>query len=115
MAHRRGPTRARGALEANGLLEQCAGPFANSVSLRHPLAPLTRACRAQRVVGLARSLSHMAALGDEFHTLGVEFAPLTEGIDTATPTGRALFGMCRAAVDSLTPSTSEAHACARRP
>ena len=47
-----------------------------------------------RLDRLARSLAHMAQLGEEFQQLGVELVSLTEGIDTSTPTGRALFGMC---------------------
>jgi DNA invertase Pin-like site-specific DNA recombinase len=47
-----------------------------------------------RLDRFARSLAHMAQLGDELQALGVELISLTEGIDTASPTGRALFGMC---------------------
>ncbi len=47
-----------------------------------------------RLDRLARSLAHMAALGEELQALGVELVSLTEGIDTSTPMGRALFGMC---------------------
>jgi DNA invertase Pin-like site-specific DNA recombinase len=47
-----------------------------------------------RLDRLARSLTHMAQLGEEFRELGTELVSLTEGIDTSTSTGRALFGMC---------------------
>jgi len=47
-----------------------------------------------RLDRLARSLSHLAYLGEELGALDVELVSLTEGIDTASPTGRALFGMC---------------------
>ena len=47
-----------------------------------------------RLDRLARSLVHMAKLGEELRALGVELVSLSEGIDTSTPTGRALFGMC---------------------
>ena len=47
-----------------------------------------------RLDRLARSLSHLAHLGEELGALGVELVSLAEGIDTASPTGRALFGMC---------------------
>ena len=43
---------------------------------------------------LARSLSHMARLGEELQALGCELISVTETIDTSTPTGRALFGIC---------------------
>ncbi len=43
---------------------------------------------------LARSLSHMARLGDELQTLGIELVSLSEGLDTTTAMGRAMFGMC---------------------
>ena len=43
---------------------------------------------------LARSLSHMARLGEELQALGCELISITETIDTSTPTGRALFGIC---------------------
>jgi DNA invertase Pin-like site-specific DNA recombinase len=33
-------------------------------------------------------------LGEEFAALGVELISLREGLDTTSPTGRALFGMC---------------------
>jgi DNA invertase Pin-like site-specific DNA recombinase len=47
-----------------------------------------------RLDRLARSLAHMARLGEDLQALDVELVSLTEGIDTSTPTGRALFGMC---------------------
>ena len=47
-----------------------------------------------RLDRLARSLVHMAKLGEEFEALNVELISLREGIDTSTPTGRAMFGMC---------------------
>jgi DNA invertase Pin-like site-specific DNA recombinase len=47
-----------------------------------------------RLDRLARSLPHLARLGEELSALGVELVSLTEGIDTSTPTGRALYGMC---------------------
>ncbi len=47
-----------------------------------------------RLDRLARSLTHMAQLAEELQALGVELVSLTEGIDTASPMGRALFGMC---------------------
>jgi len=47
-----------------------------------------------RLDRLARSLAHMAALGDELRDLGVELVSLREGIDTSTASGRAMLGMC---------------------
>jgi DNA invertase Pin-like site-specific DNA recombinase len=47
-----------------------------------------------RLDRLARSLAHLAKLGEDCQALGVELVSLTEGIDTTTPTGRAMFGMC---------------------
>ena len=47
-----------------------------------------------RLDRLARSLAHMARVGEELQALGVELVSLREGIDTRTPTGRAMFGMC---------------------
>jgi len=71
-----------------------------------------------RLDRLARSLAHMAALGEELRALGVELVSLTEGIDTATPTGRALFGMCgvfaQLEVDLLRERTKAGLAAARR-
>ncbi len=37
---------------------------------------------------------HMAKLGEELGALGVELVSLAECIDTTTPMGRALFGIC---------------------
>lgn len=42
----------------------------------------------------ARSLAHLAQLGEELSALGVELVSLREAIDTSTASGRALFGMC---------------------
>jgi len=42
----------------------------------------------------ARSLGHLAELGEEFRDLGVELVSLRESIDTSTASGRAMFGMC---------------------
>ncbi len=57
-------------------------------------------------------------LGEEFNALGVELLSLTEGIDTATPTGRALFGMCgvfaQLELDLLRERTRQGLAAARR-
>lgn len=47
-----------------------------------------------RLDRVARSLSHMAQVGEELSDLGIELVSLTEGIDTSTAPGRALFGMC---------------------
>ena len=69
---------------------------------RPALDAMMKACRAREVSAvvvirldrLARSLVHMAKLGEEFEALNVELISLREGIDTSTPTGRAMFGMC---------------------
>ncbi len=69
---------------------------------RPALDAMLAACRRRELDGvvvvrldrLARSLVHMAKLGEELSALDVELVSLTEGIDTSTPTGRALFGMC---------------------
>ena len=69
---------------------------------RPQLDAMLTACRRREVEAvvvvrldrLARSLAHLAALGEELRSLGVELISLTEGLDTTTPTGRALFGMC---------------------
>jgi DNA invertase Pin-like site-specific DNA recombinase len=42
-----------------------------------------------RLDRLARSLAHMAALGEELNALGIELVSLTENIDTSTQTGEA--------------------------
>ena len=47
-----------------------------------------------RLDRLARSLAHMARVGEELQALGVELVSLGEGIDTRTAAGRAMFGMC---------------------
>ncbi len=69
---------------------------------RPALESMMRACRARNVSGvvvvrldrLARSLVHMAKLGEELTDLGVELVSLRESIDTSTAAGRAMFGMC---------------------
>ena len=69
---------------------------------RPALDEMLRAARRQEVSAvvvvrldrLARSLAHMARLGEELQALGVELVSLCEGVDTRTPTGRAMFGMC---------------------
>jgi DNA invertase Pin-like site-specific DNA recombinase len=71
-------------------------------SARPGLDALLGAARRRQVDGvvvvrldrLARSLADLARLGDELSSLGVELVSLREAIDTATPMGRALFGMC---------------------
>ena len=63
---------------------------------------MMRACRNREVSAvvvvrldrLARSLVHMARLGEELGELGIELVSLRESIDTSTATGRAMFGMC---------------------
>ena len=71
-----------------------------------------------RLDRLARSLAHMAALGEELRALDVELVSLTEGIDTATPTGRALFGMsgvfAQLEADLIRERTKAGVAAARR-
>ncbi len=47
-----------------------------------------------RLDRLARSLAHMARLGEELKELDVELVSLREGIDTRMAAGRAMFGMC---------------------
>lgn len=93
---------------------------------RPQLDTLRAACRRREVQAvavvrldrLARSLAHMAALGEELMALGVELVSLTEGIDTSTPTGRALFGMCAVfaelETDLLRERTRAGVAAARR-
>jgi DNA invertase Pin-like site-specific DNA recombinase len=71
-------------------------------SRRPALDEMLRAARCQEVSAvvvvrldrLARSLAHMARLGEELRELDVELVSLREGIDTRTPTGKALFGLC---------------------
>ena len=41
-----------------------------------------------RLDRLGRGLRHLVALLDEFHSLGVAFVSLNEGIDCTTPAGR---------------------------
>jgi DNA invertase Pin-like site-specific DNA recombinase len=71
-----------------------------------------------RLDRLARSLAHMAALGEELQALDVEMVSVTEGIDTSTPTGRALFGMCgvfaQLEADLIRERTKAGLAAARR-
>ncbi len=78
----------------------------NGVSGRRHRRPaldrVLRAARRQEVSAvvvvrldrLARSLAHMARLGEELKELDVELVSLREGIDTRTAAGRAMFGMC---------------------
>ncbi len=40
-----------------------------------------------------RSLKHLLDSLEEFHSLGIDFISLTEGIDTTTPTGKLVFGI----------------------
>ena len=47
-----------------------------------------------RLDRLARSLAHMAALGEELRELRVDLVSLTEGVDSSTSSGRAMLGMC---------------------
>ena len=69
---------------------------------RPALDRVLRAARRQEVSAvvvvrldrLARSLAHMARLGEELKELDVELVSLREGIDTRTAAGRAMFGMC---------------------
>ena len=69
---------------------------------RPALDRMLRAARHQEVSAvvvvrldrLARSLAHMARLGDELQALRIELVSLREGIDTRTAAGRAMFGMC---------------------
>ena len=71
-------------------------------SRRPALDKMLQAARRQEVSAvvvvrldrLARSLSHLARLGEELRELDVELVSLREGIDTRTSTGRAMFGMC---------------------
>lgn len=71
-----------------------------------------------RLDRLARSLAHMAALGEELQALDIELVSVTEGIDTSTPTGRALFGMCgvfaQLETDLIRERTKAGLAAARR-
>lgn len=39
----------------------------------------------------ARSTSHLLRALEEFQSLGIDFVSCTEGIDTSTPTGKAMF------------------------
>jgi DNA invertase Pin-like site-specific DNA recombinase len=69
---------------------------------RPALDRLLRALRRRELDGvvvvrldrLARSLAHMAQLGEELQGLGVQLVSLRESIDTSTAAGRAMFGMC---------------------
>jgi len=93
---------------------------------RPQLDAMMTACRRREVGAvvvvrldrLARSLAHLATLGEELRALGVELVSLTEGLDTTTPTGRALFGMCgvfsQLEVDLLRERTIAGLAAARR-
>ena len=71
-------------------------------SSRAALDEMMRAVRRREVLAvvvvrldrLARSLAHMAQLGEELQSLGVELVSLSEGIDTTSTMGRALFGIC---------------------
>lgn len=47
-----------------------------------------------RLDRLARSLGHLAELGEELRDLRVDLVSLRESIDTSTASGRAMFGMC---------------------
>lgn len=40
-----------------------------------------------------RSLKHLLDSLEEFHSLGIDFISLTEGIDTTTPTGKLVFSV----------------------
>ena len=41
----------------------------------------------------ARSLRQLVNALEEFHSLGIEFISLHEGVDTSTPNGRLVFGI----------------------
>ncbi len=43
---------------------------------------------------LGRSLQHLVALLEELHALGVDLFLHQQGLDTSTPSGRAMFQMC---------------------
>ena len=47
-----------------------------------------------RLDRLARSVLHLARLGEQFSELGIELVSLRESIDTSTTMGRAMFSMC---------------------
>ena len=47
-----------------------------------------------RLDRLARSVLHLARLGEQFSELGIELVSLRESIDTSTAVGRAMFSMC---------------------
>lgn len=93
---------------------------------RPRLDALLAACRRREVAAvvvvrldrLARSLAHMARLGEEFASLGVELVSLREGIDTSSAMGRAMFGMCavfaQLETDLVSDRTRAGLAAARR-
>lgn len=44
---------------------------------------------------LSRSLEHLIDFGADLHASSVGLHVLEQGIDSATPDGRAMFGCCR--------------------
>jgi DNA invertase Pin-like site-specific DNA recombinase len=71
-----------------------------------------------RLDRMARSLAHMATLGEELNELGVKLVSLHEALDTSSAMGRAMFGMCgvfaQLEADILRERTHAGLAAARR-
>lgn len=71
-----------------------------------------------RLDRMARSLAHLARLGEELQSLDVALVSLSESIDTSSSTGRALFGLCgvfaQLELDLLKERTIAGLAAARR-
>lgn len=71
-----------------------------------------------RLDRMARSLAHMASIGEELNELGVKLVSLHEALDTSTAMGRAMFGMCgvfaQLEADILRERTHAGLAAARR-
>ncbi len=97
-----GPLREYASRRALPAVEYVDDGVSGRKASRPALNRLLAACRRREVAAvvvvrldrLARSLAHLAKLGEELQALGVELCSLSESIDTSSPTGRALFGMC---------------------
>src|ERR1700674_4529775 len=58
---------------------------------------------------LGRSLRDLITMLDDLKRRGVKFHSLTEAIDTATPTGRAMWQMIGVLADNAEPAIMQSH------
>ena len=55
-----------------------------------------RICVVWRFDRMARSVSHLLRVLDEFRALGIDFVSQQESVDTSTPMGKCMFTICGA-------------------